>query len=422
MGSDRWAAAGIGADSDITGSVVLVIDDVEANVMVLERLLLRAGAARVVGLCDPRATLEQYAAVQPDMILLDLHMPQMDGLEVLEQLRSAIPVNSFTPVVVLTADIAFEARQRALALGAHDFLTKPFEQVEVLLRVNNLLRTRKLHLALQHHNVELQAAVRLSQEQERRVAYEHDQRRRRISQILDRRDMAMVFQPIVDLASTRVAGVEALARFAASPARPPNEWFAEATSVGLGVDLELLAVGAALAELDRLPAEMFLSVNVSPVTALDPRLAAMLAPCPGRIVVELTEHDAVSEYGDLIGALEGLRGVGSRLAVDDAGSGYSSLQHIVRLRPDLIKLDIELTRGIDGDPARRALAEALVTFATEIGALIVAEGIETAAELSALQRIGTAYGQGYHLGRPGPLPVPSATVPSSLAPFESSPR
>src|ERR1700730_12563657 len=134
------AAAGIGPDSAIAGAVVLVVDDVEANVMVLERLLVRAGAGRVVGITDPRQTIEQYQAIEPDLILLDLHMPKLDGLAVLEALAAVIPADSFTPIVVLTADTTFEAKQEALALGAIDFLTKPFEQVEVLLRVNNLLQ------------------------------------------------------------------------------------------------------------------------------------------------------------------------------------------------------------------------------------------------------------------------------------------
>jgi EAL domain-containing protein (putative c-di-GMP-specific phosphodiesterase class I)/FixJ family two-component response regulator len=385
--------------------VVLVVDDVEANVLLLELLLTRAGAARVVGITDPRQTIEQYNSIDPDLILLDLHMPQLDGHALLEALGQVIPGGSFTPIVVLTADSTFEARQRALALGANDFLTKPFEQVEVLLRVNNLLHTRRLHLALQRHNTALQAEIWENTEQERRLAEERDLQRSRIQRILQDRQVTMVFQPIVDLATGRTAGVEALARFDASPARPPDQWFAEAAAVGLGTELELLAVSAAVDQIDRLPADTYMSINASPHTALDHRLAETLAPVASRIVLEITEHEAVTEYPDLLRALDGLRETGVRLAIDDAGSGYSSLQHILRLNPDIIKLDIELTRGIDADPARRALAEALVIFAREIGAVITAEGIETTDELSTLRRVGAQYGQGYYLARPGPLPL-----------------
>jgi len=416
-GPRSLAAAGIGPDSAIPGSVVLVVDDVEANVMVLERLLGRAGARSVVGITDARQTVEQYHAIQPDLILLDLHMPQLDGHAVLETLAAVIPSDSFIPIVVLTADTTFEARQRALALGAKDFLTKPFEQVEVLLRVNNLLQTRRLHLALQAHNAALQAEICQNKERERRLAEQAAQHRRRIERVLHGDELMVMFQPIVELGTSRIAGVEALARFSASPARSPDQWFAEASTVGLGADLELFAVRAAVAQINRLPPDVYLSVNVSPDTALLSHLAETLAPAAGRVVLELTEHDAVAEYDDLIGALDRLREMGVRVAVDDAGSGYSSLQHILRLSPDIIKLDIELTRGIDADPARRALAEALVRFAAGIGAMITAEGIETAEELDTLRRIGAGYGQGYHLARPGPLPLAplaAATLPTPV--------
>jgi EAL domain-containing protein (putative c-di-GMP-specific phosphodiesterase class I) len=219
----------------------------------------------------------------------------------------------------------------------------------------------------------------------------------------------MVFQPILDLASSRTAGVEALARFSAQPIQPPDYWFAEAAAVGLGAELELLAVRAAIAQIDRLPPDTYLSVNVSPHTALEPGLLDTLYPVARRIVVELTEHEAVADYDDLASAVGRLRDLGARVAVDDAGSGYSSLQHIVRLRPDIVKLDIALTRHIDHDPARRALGEALVSFGREIGAAITAEGIETEAELDTLRRIGVGYGQGYHLARPQPLPLTTVT-------------
>jgi EAL domain-containing protein (putative c-di-GMP-specific phosphodiesterase class I) len=163
-------------------------------------------------------------------------------------------------------------------------------------------------------------------------------------------------------------------------------------------------VDAAIRQLDRVPANAFMAVNMSPATAMVDGLAARLHRAPGaRIVVELTEHTRVQDYQLLLGALSELRGHGVRVAVDDAGAGYAGLQHVLRLRPDIIKLDHELTRAIDTDPARRALAGALVTFANEIDAVIVAEGIETPEALSTLRALEVAWGQGYHLARPGPL-------------------
>lgn len=191
-------------------------------------------------------------------------------------------------------------------------------------------------------------------------------------------------------------GFEALARFAVEPRRTPDVWFAEAAAVGLLIDLELMAVGAALAQFDRLPAGVHLSVNLSPESVMSPRLAATLAGYPlERIVIEVTEHAPVEDYEILNAALGNLRAQGCRLAIDDAGAGFASLRHILRLAPDVIKLDISLTRGLDHDRARRALATALISFANEIGATIVAEGIETVAEVDALRALGVAFGQGY---------------------------
>jgi EAL domain-containing protein (putative c-di-GMP-specific phosphodiesterase class I) len=216
--------------------------------------------------------------------------------------------------------------------------------------------------------------------------------------------LSMVFQPIVHLGRGQLIGLEALARFAGAPPRGPDVWFAEAAAAGLGVELELAAIQLALAALPQLPPDVYLSVNASPDTVTSGHLdATFAAVSPDRIVLEITEHSVIASYDDLAAALLPLRTRGLRVAVDDAGAGYSSFRHILRLQPDLIKLDMTLTRDIHRDPARRALATALIAFGRDTGSDIVAEGVETEAELLTLQGLGVTAGQGYHLGRPGPL-------------------
>jgi EAL domain-containing protein (putative c-di-GMP-specific phosphodiesterase class I) len=145
-------------------------------------------------------------------------------------------------------------------------------------------------------------------------------------------------------------------------------------------------------------------LNFSPETAVSDRLRDLLERAdPCRIVVEVTEHAPVADYDELREALSGLRERGVRLAIDDAGAGFASLRHVVRLDPDLIKLDITLTRQIETDPVRQALAVALVSFAEQIGATVVAEGVETELELEALRRAGIRHAQGFLLGTPEPL-------------------
>ena len=216
----------------------------------------------------------------------------------------------------------------------------------------------------------------------------------------------MLFQPVIHLETGTTVGVEALARFIATPQRPPDEWFAEAALVGLGVDLEIAAINAALRHFSALPVDAYMALNVSPTTIGDPRLIESIRPYAERVVLELTEHEAFDRYDILLASINELRRTGVRLAVDDAGSGYAGLRHILRVRPDIIKLDLSLTRGIHADPARRALAGALVSFGRETHASIVAEGIELSEELQTLRELQVGYGQGFHLGRPGPLARP----------------
>ena len=214
----------------------------------------------------------------------------------------------------------------------------------------------------------------------------------------------MVFQPIVEVATGDIAAFEALARFDVTPYRPPDVWFREAHVNNLGVELELLAVTHALDQLPMLPHGVALTVNAGPQTAMTREFADAMSKAPARsVILELTEHTLVDDYEELISSLRALRRRGTRLAIDDTGSGYSSLSHILKLAPDFIKLDRDLVSGIDVDPVRRALAASLVTFAADTGAQIIAEGVETADELAVLRRLGLRYAQGYQLARPTTL-------------------
>jgi len=214
----------------------------------------------------------------------------------------------------------------------------------------------------------------------------------------------VVYQPIVHLVENRIVGHEALARFSAEPQRTPDKWFDEAGQVGLQQELEVALIEAALKGMDRLPPDSYLSLNVSPDTILAGALDNVLAHQPMvRLMLEVTEHACVQDYALLAEALEPLRSKGLRLAVDDAGAGYASFRHILKLKPDVIKLDSSLIRNIDSDTGSRALAAALIRFAEETGCKVVAEGVETREELAMLRRLEVNKAQGYLLGRPMPL-------------------
>ncbi len=226
--------------------------------------------------------------------------------------------------------------------------------------------------------------------------------------MLDRMDRLManggpgvVFQAVHALDGLTTVGVEALSRFPAGSGRP-DEWFTSATRAGVGLELELAAVRNALTILPALRG--FLGINVSPRTLVSPSFGRLVTSLPLKsIVIEITEHEAVDDYDALNDVLRPWRERGMRIAVDDAGAGFASMRHVLTLVPDFIKLDISLVRGIDDDPAKRALAGALAAFAQKIGSSVIAEGIETAAELNCLRGLKVEYGQGYHLSLPGPL-------------------
>ena len=241
-------------------------------------------------------------------------------------------------------------------------------------------------------------------ERDLRGSAEVEERRAAVMDVIERGAIHAVYQPIWSLDLRRPVGFEALARFAAEPARTPDLWFADAAGIGEGVALELAAVQVALAGLGELPDPVYLAVNVSPDCVCDDRLAESLADVQGeRLVLEITEHTAIVDYDAVIERLAAYRARGMRIAVDDAGSGYAGLEHVVRLSPDIVKLDRFLVDGIDEDPARRSLAGALVRFARDTGAVVVAEGVETLAQLTVLRSLGIDRIQGFLLGRPDTL-------------------
>ena len=214
------------------------------------------------------------------------------------------------------------------------------------------------------------------------------------------------FQPILSLADRRVVGYEALARFQSDPPQPPNVWFAQAEAIGLGAELQALAVERArsAARAAGLPGAAFLSLNVSPRhLASVPVRRALGGGNLGRLVIEVTEEEAVADYAALRDAMAPYVARGARTAVDDAGAGYASLRHVTELRPDFVKLDAELIRGLRDDTARQALIQALVGFTAAIGATAIAEGVEAPADLDLLA--GThqpLLAQGYAIAPPGP--------------------
>lgn len=323
---------------------------------------------------------------------------------------ASIGVAVVSVAVSLLADASASALQgqpvrSPLSISAADSWASGFL---VLVFVYPLLRRRRRAI---EQETELRIANVKLAEYRRRDDAEQEKRRTvtaAVQRCLEDRALSIVFQPIVSTHDGRVIGAEALARF--PDGRPPDEWFNAAAEVGLGVELELLAVELAIAEATALiPDEIYVSVNVSPATMTSPNICALLESAPRPLVVEMTEHAPMETSDALTAALQWARRQGVRVAADDAGNGYAGLSHLLRLAPDIIKLDRDLVTGVDADPAKRALVMAVTGFAADIGATVVAEGVETTRELQALVTAGVTAVQGFLLGRPSPAPLESTT-------------
>jgi diguanylate cyclase (GGDEF)-like protein len=227
-----------------------------------------------------------------------------------------------------------------------------------------------------------------------------------------------VFQPIFDLRSQEIVGYEALSRFPAEVGYSPQEWFDLARKHGLAVELEAAAVRAAL-EVPGRPAGASLSLNLSPEALLSGRDVLNLPEDLSAITIEVTENALVTEGPELELALQDLRARGARIAVDDAGVGYAGFAQLVRVRPDVVKLDRSLVESVNVQPTKAAVIKAFVGFAQDTGALICAEGIETAGELRVVRLLGSATGQGFLLGRPDVDWVPAEPAVQLPAPRQA---
>lgn len=225
-----------------------------------------------------------------------------------------------------------------------------------------------------------------------------------VQTVLNGDAISLVYQPIFDLRHAQVIGFEALARITTTPMRSPDAWFADAASVGLDVALEMKVIEQALASFASLPGGVYVAFNVSPNIVINGQLEHAFRNVPlERIMLEINEHVSIRQYDEITKALRPLREKGLRISVDDSGTGLDSFRHIVSLKPDVVKVPMTLTRNLDSDPARRALVAALMQFASEHVNEVIAEGVETAAELKTLRGLGVQRAQGYFLGRPATL-------------------
>lgn len=380
---------------------VLIADDEDTVRETLAKVIGSDPSLDVVGLAaDAQHAIELAAASRPDVALVDVRMPGGGGPRVAREVSLLCPP---TRVVALSA---FEDRQsvlRMLSAGARGYVGKAAGNDEILRAVHGTAEgTTELTQGAMNELFNAATGI-LGQ---RKSASDPERQRRRIERIIAHRAVDFAFQPIVELSATLpVVGVEAFVRFRTRPSRPPRAWYQQATRFGLLQQLELTAIDAAIEQLDRIPAGVYLALTVTPETAQSSGFVTSIGRAdPERIVVQLSERGGLEDDDGLNDSLDRLRVRGTRVAVDDTWADHASLRHVVRLAPDVVKLATTITREIVSDRSRQALVASLLRFATGIGAAVVAKGVESERELLALRRLGIRYAQGDYLARPGRVP------------------
>jgi EAL domain-containing protein (putative c-di-GMP-specific phosphodiesterase class I) len=385
----------VAAEDDIEEGVgqparVLVVDDDLVVIKALCRLLTRDGIEAVpVGTADEaiRAAREE----EFDAILSDIRMPGMDGLELMRSVRS---FDLDIPIILLTGEPSIDTAQRAVELGAFRYLTKPpkrTELVEAIKRAafaHRMATLKRRALALAGGGLDPGDRMGLS------VAFERSLER-----------LELNYQPIVHARDGSLFGFEALMRSRERSLPNPGAVVDAAERLRRVHDLSRVVRERAVSALEQTRDNVTLFVNLHPLDLHDPELLSGEAPMTRlapRVVLEFTERTALEPGPEVADIVNRLRDLGYAIAVDDLGAGYAGLTSFAALEPDIVKIDMNLTRGIHDSPIKRRLVRSVVELCADLGVLVVAEGIETREEREACIRLGCDLLQGYAIARPGP--------------------
>jgi len=393
MASNRVADAAEAGASPVPAAVrghVLVVDDDPLATRAYARLLAAAGYDVAVA-NHGRAAERLMENEAFDVIVSDVALPEFDGLSLLASVRER---DEDVPMILLTNAPALESAVRALDYGAFRYLIKPVsskvleDTVSLALRAHGVARARRQALAAS------QANQRLGLD---RVGLD-----KRFANALS--TMWVAQQPIVSWSQRSIFAHEALVRNDEPTLRSPLDLFDAAERLGrvheLGRAIRVQIADALRATTP--PGHMF--VNLHPSDLGDAGLyeeSAPLRPFSDQIVFEITERATLDSVSDLPARMARLRSLGYRIALDDLGAGYSGLSSFTQLEPDVVKVDMSLIRGIEGSAMKQRLVGSVVTLCSELGILIIGEGIETPGERDALVGLGGDLCQGYLFARPG---------------------
>jgi EAL domain-containing protein (putative c-di-GMP-specific phosphodiesterase class I) len=354
---------------------VLVVDDEDGVRRVFSRVLMRAGF-RVTEAADGVAALSLLGTNHYDVLLSDINMPTLSGVALLAAVRKR---SLTTQVVLATGNPTIETAMGAVELGAVRYLAKPVDH-RVLVEVIREAARRQRELERVGDNSRLMAAF------EEALEY-----------------ALLYIQPVVSLRRRMIWGYEALLRTTASRLSSPMSILAAAGPLQqldrLGRHVRQLAAE----KLKQLPPDVQLLVNLHPQDLFDSQLQDPQMPLSvvaNRVILEVTEHASIGQRRDVERTAQQLRNMGFGIAIDDLGAGHAGLNRLLYLRPSLVKLDMELVRGIQFDSMQRTLVSTMIRLCEDLGIQIIVEGVETKEERDVLADLGCDLMQGYFFARP----------------------
>jgi len=366
---------------------VLIVDD-EKNLTQMLCMLLETRGYTVKTAYSAEEALQKISP-ELDVIILDLVLPDHSGFDVCRELKQSNQTNHI-PIIMLSAHCLNEDKVEALYLGADDFIAKPCEHEELFARMEVVMRRR--HQFLQTSLVKTPKTVICE-----------------LRKILDDALIVPHFQPIYLLDPFKFYGVEILTR----PVHPgifatPEALFEAALQYGLYSELEILSWSIALGTLSKHLREYKIFLNCNPYfieSSQFLRVKAMLEKnriLPNNVILEITERSAITDFKLFYEQLHNYREYGFQFAVDDVGGGYASLESIIETKPEVVKIDHHIIKGVTNDPYKQSIVRFIVSFCQENNIFSVAEGIETREDLETVIRMGVHAGQGYYLCRPTP--------------------
>lgn len=387
---------------------VLVAEDEPQVREVLEALIATDPQLTFVGAAEEaEAAIELAANQQPDVALVDVRMPGGGGV------RAAREIVRRSPPTKVIAVSAFEDAETILSMlhaGARFYVSKTDPTDQILEAIH-----RAVDDGEQPKN-EIERIVRAFDDwMDRRGDRPSldELRKGRVDEVLRPGNMQIRFERVADLSSGAVVGEEAIPVFLGNANRSAVELFADAQAVDMLTRLELTFVRAAVDALEGVPDDRWMSLSISLATAGSAELLDLLSAVPpDRIVLQLTELEPVDDRERLDRSISRWRASGVRIAIDDVGPGIGSLRDLVRIRPDFVRLDTSVVRGVEDDLSRQRLVRALVSIADGLGCTVIAKGADTAAAVETLVRLGSQLAQGSAVAEP------FAGVVSSVKPEE----